>query len=108
MRFRAGSDHISSTPRMQGSAATTRPDCVSTTVNRPGWSDTANRRWPDARRIFGMRKSVTGAPSVGTTPSTSPLLLIGAMFPQGHDISRHVGELVVGKVWVRHAPLARH
>jgi hypothetical protein len=31
---------------MQGSVATTQLDCVSTTVNRPGWSDAAKRRWP--------------------------------------------------------------
>jgi len=44
----------------------------------------------------------------GSAEALSPVLLICAMFLQGHDISRHVGKLIVGEVWIRHAPFPRH
>jgi hypothetical protein len=67
------------------------------------------------QELLARNDSVTDAEVVGNTrsPAGRPELALRSRFvcvilSQGHDISGDIGELVVGKQRVRHAPLPRH
>jgi hypothetical protein len=69
---------------------------------------TADESYSGASRVHLARRFVVAMAADRRGPRRTLVLLICAMFSQGYDIGRHVGELVVGKMWVRHAPFARH
>jgi len=78
-----------------------------------------------ARQRARFRRGEVAGPAMTTAPRLSAepiellvsgpggarsvnILLICAMFPQGHDVSGHISELVVSKQWIRHASFPRH